>query len=155
MPRLTASVGQTREIGSPGAMVTRSRVRLASVVFTFAPLCFALVASTVAASIRDLAPPMSPQLASRLFPFLAVPFLVLPFVLEQAFHRSPTRAGGQSGDPDQHSLLMGVMSPCAVASLSLILVIVAGQSPRQVYAYAGLSFAVAVYWCWRYRRILT
>ena len=134
--------------------MTKRSLRVVCACFALAPVAFAIDASTVAASIQQAEPAISRVLANRVYPFVAAYLFATPFLLARATHRPTSRIRLRGGNPDESSLLTGVVSSCGVGAMAFALILLAGVSPQHVYVYATLSLVSSMYWCWRYGYLL-
>ena len=57
-------------------------------------------------------------------------------------------------DPDRLSLYLGAGAPAAASMTPVIILSLGGESGRFVVPWATACFISAVFWCWRFRRVL-
>ena len=135
--------------------MTRSLLRGACAVLILSPLYVAFEAPRLAALAREDSPAWPPTVANRIFPGFVAYLLAMTFFNDHLFHRPSSRLRARGGNPDEASLLGGIALPSGASIISFVLVLVGGLSLFRMYIYAGLCFAISVYWCFKYRSILT
>ncbi len=107
----------------------------------------------------DLSPirgtfPQWASIANWLLLLVAVYMLGGPFVIRLMPHRRESFDARAGQSAKQIVFLMGTGGALAVVSIAFVVTIFAGGPLSYMYGWATLSFAVAVYWSWRYRNLL-
>ena len=83
---------------------------------------------------------------------VALYLLVVPFVIGFRFRKTENRKA--ENNLEHVALLMGGGGATAVAGLAFLLVAFGGGSMSAMYAWASVSLAAALFWSWKYRRLL-
>jgi len=83
---------------------------------------------------------------------IALYLLVTPFVIAFRFRKTENR--NTENNFEHLALLMGGGGATAVAGLAFLLVAFGGGSMSAMYAWASVSLAAALFWSWKYRRLL-
>ena len=131
---------------------TRPKSRLICVVALSAPLFFSWVTAKIRSWGWNAMEAGWVPWAHLILGLIALYLLVTPFVIAFRFRKTENR--NTENNFEHLALLMGGGGATAVAGLAFLLVAFGGGSMSAMYAWASVSLAAALFWSWKYRRLL-